>query len=237
MGAVATLCESRLAASARVKGRGHSLTVSSQSVVLLDYGAGNLTSLVSSLRALGTAPRVATDASHAKGASHLLVPGVGSFLSALTNLRESRLDEVILEAQERGQPILGICVGMQLLCGFSDEDGGHSGLGAFPGRLEKFAKSSDDYIRVPHVGFNSISDDGSLEILKGIEEGSDFYFAHSYRWALGSEAQPLMIASTNYGGDFVSACRATDRPTFGVQFHPELSQGNGLILLRNFLEI
>lgn len=205
-------------------------------VTIVDYRAGNIRSVSGALVAIGANVEVTSDADRMRVAERLLVPGVGSFRSAMERLKAQGIDAAIGECASRGTPILGICLGMQLLCSWSDEGGGSSGLGFLNGRVGRFTSSVEAPLRVPHVGFNSVRGSDESELLRGIPTDADFYFAHSYRLGPVPLDQRVVTASTEYGQLFTSVIEM-DHRIFGVQFHPELSQGNGLSLLRNFLDI
>lgn len=203
-------------------------------VTIIDYGAGNIRSVVGALTALNQSVQVTSDLEVVSGARCLVLPGVGSFGSAIENIKARGLDEGIRRALSGGASILGICLGMQLLGQWSEEDGGCEGLGIAPGVCERFLSTPDLQLRVPHMGFNSVTWIGENSLFSGVPTGGDFYFVHSYRFADPGLFPPSSVATTEYGGMFVSSFALGDR-IFGTQFHPELSQGNGLRVLSNFL--
>lgn len=205
-------------------------------VTIVDYQAGNIRSVTGALAAIGANVEITSEADRVRVAERLLVPGVGSFRSAMKRLTAQGVDAAIRECASRGTPILGICLGMQLLCSWSDEDGGSAGFGFLNGRVGRFTSSVEAPLRVPHVGFNSVHGSGESQLLRGIQADADFYFVHSYRLGPVPPGQRVITASTEYGELFTSVVEINHR-IFGVQFHPELSQGNGLLLLRNFLDI
>lgn len=203
----------------------------SNQVTVIDYGMGNIWSVTNALRYLQVDPVVSGDPEFVAKSSALVLPGVGSFRKAMMALREKGLDEAILNAvKQRGSRLLGICLGMQLLGSHGTEDGDTPGLGLIPNRVDKFP--AGEVGKVPHIGFNSVHLSSSSGIFKGLSSTSDFYFVHSYRML--PEGLNGQIATCNYGTDFLAAFQQDN--VCGTQFHPEKSQTNGLIMLKNFLE-
>lgn len=204
-------------------------------VTVIDHGAGNVRSVAGALEAVGSTVKVTCDPREIEAARCVVLPGVGSFRSAMTRLRDQEIDLALLRAVDAGATILGICLGMQLLCQWSDEDGGSEGLGLVPATASKFVGGEGQgVLRIPHVGFNSVVASTGSALFVGVPTNSDFYFVHSYRVPAVDPCADLQIAETPYGDEFVSAfeCR---RQIYGVQFHPELSQINGLRVLKNFV--
>ena len=202
-------------------------------VIVVDYGMGNLWSVVNALQYLGANARTSANPLEIPEADALVLPGVGSFRSAMEALREGGLDDAIREAVDiRGKKILGVCLGFQMLAQFGTEDGGEKGLGYLPGTVEHFARASDPSLKLPHIGFNRVYFSNNAPLFRGLESGAYFYFVHSYRLLPGDIKGE--VATANYGETFVSAYSRGN--IFGAQFHPEKSQTNGLILLRNFLD-
>jgi len=198
-------------------------------VVVIDYGMGNLFSVVSALRYLGADTTTATDPSEVAMARALILPGVGSFRRGMEELRRSGLDSAIRDAVARGTRLLGICLGMQLLGSSSTEDGTTLGLGLVDAVVESFPIESG--FKVPHVGFSTVASPPESTLFRGLGERPSFYFVHSYRMPRTPTGS---IASTcDYGGGFVASFEADN--VAGAQFHPEKSQANGLVLLANFL--
>jgi glutamine amidotransferase len=191
-------------------------------VVLADYGAGNLSSVSSALARAGAAPVVGDRRDEVEEAPLAIVAGVGNTGSAVRELRARGLADALLARVEKGRPVLGICVGMQLL--FKESEEGGSGLGIFAGRVERLRAR-----RVPHMGWNDLRvlDDGAL--LEGLD-GSDVYFAHSYACV---PEEPVAVAEVDHDGSVVAAVELG--PVAGVQFHPERSGAAGARLLRNVL--
>jgi glutamine amidotransferase len=198
--------------------------------VIIDYGMGNLRSVEKAVEAVGGRPTITRDPDTIRKAERLILPGVGAFGDAMHNLRQSGLDEAICEAVNDGKPLLGLCLGLQLLFTQSEEFGSHDGLNLIPGRVRKFDEPG---LRVPHVGWNQIEGTLSNPLLEGIREGSYFYFVHSFY--VEPDKSEDVLRWTSYGCRFCSiACR--DK-VWGAQFHPEKSQDAGKKLLRNFILI
>jgi glutamine amidotransferase len=199
-------------------------------VSIIDYGMGNLRSVRNALMYLGIESRLSQDPEQLLSSTHLILPGVGSFTEAMRNLSDLRLVEPIKTAGARGMPVLGICLGMQLLADEGDEGGVSSGIGLIPGRVTRL----DDWagtLKIPHMGFNQVCGRLDHPLLTHIRNESDFYFAHSYQFLCRDEHT---VATTTYGSQFASiVCR---RNVCGAQFHPEKSQSHGLTFLRNFCE-
>jgi imidazole glycerol-phosphate synthase subunit HisH len=202
-------------------------------VIVVDYGMGNLWSVVNALQYLGANARTSANPSEISEADALVLPGVGSFRTAMQALRERGLDEAIHEAVDiRGKKILGVCLGFQMLAQFGTEDGREKGLGYLPGTVEHFSRASESSLKLPHIGFNRVYFSDKAPLFRGLESGAYFYFVHSYRLLTGDMQGE--VATANHGETFVSAYSQGN--IFGTQFHPEKSQTNGLILLRNFLD-
>jgi glutamine amidotransferase len=201
-------------------------------VTIIDYGMGNIWSVMSALKFLGADVVVTSDPKVVSDAKVLLLPGVGSFRKAMESLRNLNLDEAIIESvQNQDHKILGICLGMQLLGSRSSEDGQTAGLNIIPTSVEEFADVEVGVKKIPHIGFDQVSFMSQTKLFKGLAEDSDFYFVHSFRMlALGL---PGNAAICNYGVDFLAAYENGN--VFATQFHPEKSQTNGLVLLQNFL--
>lgn len=201
-------------------------------VGIIDYGAGNLYSVSGALEFLKTPYTLVTRSVHLKSCTHIILPGVGSFRRAMESL--GKLDLVMPIQEYTGGlklPLLGICLGMQLLCSSSDEDGFTEGLNLVKGHFSKF----DPSIRkVPHIGFDSVYFETGSKLFSTISNKLDFYFVHSYR-LVEYEDSALYAFSDHEGERFVSAFEKGN--IIGTQFHPELSQGNGLKILSNFLNL
>lgn len=201
-------------------------------VTLIDYGMGNLWSVRSALSYLGYDSVVSCVPSEVEQADVLILPGVGSFRKAIQSLQVSQLDQAILEAVTgKGRKLLGICLGMQLLADYGNEDGETAGLGLIPARVDRFDQAQMGALKVPHIGFNQVRSEAQSILFQGIESLADFYFVHSYRLLPNGLSGHHGIC--NYGQDFLAAYEHEN--IFATQFHPEKSQTNGLRLLRNFL--
>lgn len=198
--------------------------------VIIDYGMGNLRSVEKAVEAVGGRPTITQDPDAVRKAERLILPGVGAFGDAMQNLRQSGLDKAICDSVRAGKPLLGLCLGLQLLFTQSEEFGSHDGLNLIPGKVRKFEEPG---LRVPHVGWNQIEGTLPNPLLAGIPEGSYFYFVHSF-YVEPDRAEDI-LRLTSYGRRFCSiACR--DK-VWGAQFHPEKSQETGKRLLRNFMSV
>jgi imidazole glycerol-phosphate synthase subunit HisH len=196
--------------------------------IIIDFGMGNLRSVEKALESVGGRPVISADPDVVRNAKRLILPGVGAFGDAMINLRRNRMDEAVRAAAAQGVPLLGLCLGLQLLFTESDEFGKHAGLNLIPGKVLKF---QDPGLRVPHVGWNQIEGTRPSPLLQDIPEGSYFYFVHSFY--VEPERTEDALRWTEYGRRFCSiACRGK---VWGAQFHPEKSQDAGKKLLKNFL--
>ena len=195
-------------------------------VAIIDYGVGNLRSVEKAFGAMNCAAVVSSDAGVLRAAQRLVLPGVGAFGACMKALCERGFDEVVRERTAVGTPLLGVCVGMQMLFESSDEFGHTEGLGMLRGRVRRFGKE----LLVPQTGWNQVSQRGSHPLLAGIEEGAFFYFVHSYYCEPGE--REVVRGETEYGAAYASV--VARGAVCGVQFHPEKSQAAGLRLLRNF---
>lgn len=196
-------------------------------LAIIDYGAGNLRSVEKAFAAVGVEARVSCDLGLLAEATGLVLPGVGAFGDARAELERRGYDRLILDRASKGVPLLGVCLGYQLLFEESEEFGVHKGLGLLRGRVVRFPESE---LRVPHVGWNRVAHAREHPLLQGIEENTFFYFVHSYYVVPADPA--LTIGITEYGLKFASM--AGEGTVMGVQFHPEKSQHAGLQLLKNF---
>jgi imidazole glycerol-phosphate synthase subunit HisH len=201
-------------------------------ITIIDYGMGNLWSVISALDYLGYPSCVSSDPKKIINAESLILPGVGSYRKAMIALRKKGLDKAIIEAvQTRGINILGICLGMQLMSSHGSEDGSIEGLGLIPVEVEKFKANETNLNKIPHIGFDTVSSSSNSLLFNGLERLTDFYFVHSYRMLpIGLDGK---VATCEYGIKFLAAYEKDN--IFATQFHPEKSQTNGLILLKNFL--
>ncbi|MCM8774886.1 MAG: imidazole glycerol phosphate synthase subunit HisH [Candidatus Omnitrophica bacterium] len=203
------------------------------SVLVIDYGMGNLGSVKRSLEECGARVLVSHHPTDISKASHIILPGVGSFSDGISNLKSQGWFEPLKKSiLEQWRPFLGICLGMQLLADRGYEGDVNEGLGIIPGEVVKLQPQSASE-HIPHVGWNEVYPVKSHPIFKGILPGTDFYFVHSYQ--LMAAHLEHVLALTPYCGNFVSA--VIKHNVVGVQFHPEKSQRPGLQLLRNFLSL
>ncbi len=199
--------------------------MASKRLAVLDYGGGNIGSLVAALERRGVAFDLTDDANAVVAADAAILPGDGAFGATMDALRERGLDRAVQAVVAAGKPFLGICVGMQVLFETSDEFGDGAGLGIFRGHVRKFDRAP----RVPHMGWNDLRIERDHPFVAGLRGGEFAYFLHSYRVS-DSDAT---VASTDYGGRF-AAVVARDN-VMATQFHPEKSQRTGAVLLDNFL--
>jgi glutamine amidotransferase len=195
-------------------------------IAVIDYKAGNLTSVMKALDALGCQATVTADPEVVRRAKKVILPGVGHF-QATQLLQEIGLAAAVGEAVGRGVPFLGICVGLQWLFEGSTEAPAVSGLGVFGGQCERFAPG----VKVPHVGWNEVRVDPQSRLMRGVENGAFVYYSHSFRAPVVTET----VAVTTYGGAFSGAVERGN--VMGVQFHPEKSGTTGMRVLRNFVEL
>ncbi|MFA4843804.1 MAG: imidazole glycerol phosphate synthase subunit HisH [Candidatus Margulisiibacteriota bacterium] len=200
-------------------------------VAIIDYGAGNLRSVQKAFQAAGVPAEITRDKTTIRTASGVVLPGVGSFDSAISELRTLSLETVIEEAVALGKPFLGICLGMQHLFD-SSEEGQKSGLGIFSGTVQRFAFAGTPWSgqSIPHMGWNRLLIKRPAPLFAGLESGSMMYFAHSYHAVPADEG--IVASRTDYGVEFVSAVWKDN--IFGLQFHPEKSGEKGLRILQNF---
>lgn len=192
-------------------------------IAILDYGVGNLRSVERGLARCGAAAVITGDAGVIESSDALVLPGVGAFCDATKQLKKF---EKILKKNEK--PLLGICLGMQLLFTESEEDGLHRGLNLMQGRVVKLPKS----VKIPQMGWNSISVKRKSALLKGIKDGEYFYFVHSY---YAAPEEDVITATAEYGVKFAAVVEKSN--LYATQFHPEKSGKAGLRMLKNFIEI
>ncbi|SHH77608.1 imidazole glycerol phosphate synthase subunit hisH [Sporobacter termitidis DSM 10068] len=204
-------------------------------IAIVDYGVGNLFSLRSSLKYIGQDAEITGDAEKIGSSDRIILPGVGAFGDAAEKLRQSGLDTVVCDEAKRGKPLLGICLGMQLLFDASDEYGEHAGLGLIKGKVVSMEPVVPKGYKVPHIGWNGLAfpkDKPVSPLFKYVREGDHVYFVHSY---YASECHDAVIATAEYGAMLTAA--VADKNVCGTQFHPEKSGGVGLNILRAFCEI
>jgi glutamine amidotransferase len=198
-------------------------------IAILDYGMGNLRSVEKALEHIGATAEISNDAGAVRAADGVILPGVGAFPKAMSRVRELGLDELIEERREAGVPILGICLGLQLLFDSTTELGGAAGLGLVSGQVRDL--DADD-LKVPHIGWSPVRWEKESRLTDGIPTETPFYFVHSFAPRCSEED---LLGSAAYGERF--ACAAERDNVFGVQFHPEKSSAAGLRLLANFTRI
>ena len=204
-----------------------------QKVVVIDYGMGNTWSVLSALKYIGIDCELSNNKNKISNADCIVLPGVGSFKKGILNLKKLDIFELLIdEVSKKNKKILGICLGFQLLGVSSTEDGFQEGLNLIPAKVEKFDFNQKN-LKIPHIGFNSVNYHKNDELFKNLKNNNDFYFVHSYRFI----NKPLsgLISTCHYGQEFIATYHKDN--IFGTQFHPEKSQSNGLILLKNFFEI
>ena len=201
-------------------------------IAIVDYGVGNLFSLKSSLTAIGAEVTVTSDPEVLKSADKIILPGVGAFEDAAKKLRQSGLDVVLKVLAGEGKPLMGICLGMQLLFEKSCEYGEHEGLGLIPGQVISMAGIVPAEYKIPHIGWNALRFRQQSPLLRYIKEGDCVYFVHSY-FATGCES--YVVADTEYGPWLTAAVAKGN--VYGCQFHPEKSGDVGLNILRAFVEM
>lgn len=201
-------------------------------IAIIDYGVGNLFSLLSSFSAVGEKAVATADPDVIKKADKLILPGVGAFSDAAKKLRESGMRELITDEAANGKPLLGICLGMQLLFEKSYEYGEHEGLGLIKGSVKPISEFIPEGLKIPHIGWNALIFKKETMIFKYIKNGDHVYFVHSYH---ACDCEKDTTAVTEYGG-VLTASVGRDN-VFGCQFHPEKSGEVGLKILKAFAEL
>ena len=201
-------------------------------IAIVDYGVGNLFSLKSSFAAIGVQAVVTGDKSEIEKADKIILPGVGAFGDAAKKLKESGLDKVVINETKKGKPLLGICLGMQLLFEKSFEYGEHEGLGLIKGEIRPISDVIPKNLKIPHIGWNALKFRGEKsKIFKYINDGDFVYFVHSF---YGANCEKNVSATTEYGAELTASVENGN--VFGCQFHPEKSGDVGLGILRAFCE-
>ena len=205
-------------------------------IAIIDYGVGNLFSLTASLKYLDADAIVTNKAEDIEKADRIILPGVGAFEDAIAKLKATGLVDTIIEQTKKGKPLLGICLGMQLLFEESHEYGVHKGLGLVKGTIasidEDLEAAGIEGLKVPHIGWNALSFTANEPLFKYIKEGDYVYYVHSF---YGKDCDESTIASSEYGIKITGAVR--NGKVYGTQFHPEKSGEVGLNILRAFLEV
>tara|TARA_B100001057_G_C22576466_1_gene843258 strand:- start:174 stop:809 length:636 start_codon:yes stop_codon:yes gene_type:complete len=205
---------------------------SKPNVAIIDYGAGNQESVKKAFEYIGAKAHVIKRPESMKRFSHIVLPGVGSFYRSINYMRELDWDECIIDNAKSGKPILGICLGMQLLLSKGTEDGISFGLDIVPGEVKRFSfDPSLERLTIPHVGFDTVYLKNNSLLFKNLPNELDFYFTHSY---IANCVDSYVSGETIHGERFVSAIEKEN--VVGTQFHPEKSQSNGLKVLKNFLD-
>lgn len=202
-------------------------------LAVIDYRINNIGSLVRSLQLCGIDPSVARDGNDLTGADKVILPGVGAFGDGMQKLDELGFTQALKQfVLVEKKPLLGICLGMQLLAKAGDEGRFCQGLGFLDFSIEKLTPASDE--RLPHIGWNSISKHSESKLLAGLPDGADFYFVHSYGARIGN-SRTSCVATVDYAGGFAAVVESDN--IFGVQFHPEKSYPFGFTVLKNFLNL
>lgn len=199
------------------------------SIAIIDYGVGNLRSVEKAFTSQDIEAVVTSDEKVLRKADKLVLPGVGAFKACMDGLKARGFDELVLEAANSGKPIIGLCVGLQMMFDEGHEFGVHKGLGLMPGRVVKFPEK----LRVPHIGWNQVEFKQHHPIFNELPSQTFFYYVHSYYVEARDESNVLGV--TDYGMRYASICGRDN--IVGVQFHPEKSQTAGLNLLKNFAEM
>ena len=201
-------------------------------LAIVDYGVGNLFSLRHSFAVIGAEAIVTSDVQALRDADRIVLPGVGAFEDAARKLRESGLGEAVIREAQKGKPLMGICLGMQMLLEKSYEYGEHEGLGLIPGAVKPISERIPEGYKVPHIGWNALHIRRETPLFKHIQEGDCVYFVHSYH---AEDCAQSIIATSEYGAELTAAV-AKDN-VFGCQFHPEKSGSVGLKILKAFSEM
>ena len=201
-------------------------------IAIVDYGVGNLFSLKSSFAAIGAEVIVTADEQVLKSADKIILPGVGAFEDAANKLRQAGLDRVLVELAGQGKPLMGICLGMQLLFDKSFEFGEHDGLGLIPGTVRPIKDVIPADYKIPHIGWNALHFQKASPLFANIADGDCVYFVHSF---YAAECDDAVIATSEYGAELTAAVQKGN--VFGCQFHPEKSGKTGLAILRAFAQL
>jgi glutamine amidotransferase len=202
-------------------------------LAIVDYGMANLRSVQKAFERLGHSAAIISTPEEVRRADRLVVPGVGAFCDAIAVLKKTGLAEAIAGHIRSGRPMLGICLGLQLLMDVGYEDGTHAGMGIVPGECVRFAVDGPPRrLKVPHMGWNAIRWEREVPLFKGLKQGSYVYFVHSYH--VVPKEREVIAATADYGGPFVTAIWKEN--IMATQFHPEKSQEVGAAMLRNFAE-
>ena len=201
-------------------------------IAIIDYGVGNLFSLTSSFKYVGADVIVTSAPEEIKKADKIILPGVGAFGDAIKKLKDSGLDKVVIEEANNGKPLMGICLGMQLLFEKSYEYGEHNGLGLLKGSVVPMENYIDKSLKIPHIGWNALSIEKESPLFKYLKNGDHVYFVHSY---FAKDCDESLLATTEYGKKLTAA--VAYKNVYGCQFHPEKSGDIGLKILKAFCEL
>ena len=201
-------------------------------IAIIDYGVGNLFSLTSSFKYVGADVCVTSDPEEIKKADKIILPGVGAFGDAIKKLKDTGLDKIVIEEANNGKPLMGICLGMQLLFEKSYEYGEHNGLGLLKGSVVPMENYIDKSLKIPHIGWNALSIKKESPLFKYLKNGDHVYFVHSY---FAKDCDESLLATTEYGKELTAA--VAYKNIYGCQFHPEKSGDIGLKILKAFCEL
>ena len=201
-------------------------------IAIIDYGVGNLFSLTSSFKYVGADVTVTSDPEEIKKADKIILPGVGAFGDAIKKLKDTGLDKIVIEEANNGKPLMGICLGMQLLFEKSYEYGEHNGLGLLKGSVVPMENYMDKSLKIPHIGWNALSIKKESPLFKYLKNGDHVYFVHSY---FAKDCDESLLATTEYGKELTAA--VAYKNVYGCQFHPEKSGDIGLKILKAFCEL
>ena len=203
------------------------------SLAIVNYGIGNLRSVQKAFESVGTAAVLATDADTIRTADRVVLPGVGAFKDCVDSFKRSGMVDAVLDHIKSGKPFLGICVGMQMLFDVGCEDGEHAGLGVLKGKVDRFDVDTTLGLKVPHMGWNQLTQKKPSPLLKDLPSDCGVYFVHSYHCV--ADDQSIIATTTDYGRPFVSSVWRDN--VMATQFHPEKSQKVGLQILANFAQM
>lgn len=201
-------------------------------IAIIDYGVGNLFSLTSSFKYVGADVVVTSSVDEIKKADKIILPGVGAFGDAIKKLKDTGLDKIVIEETKNGKPLMGICLGMQLLFEKSYEYGEHDGLGLLKGSVVPMENYIDKDLKIPHIGWNALSIKKENPLFKYLKNGDCVYFVHSY---FAKNCDESLLATTEYGKELTAA--VAYKNIYGCQFHPEKSGEVGLKILKAFCEL
>ena len=201
-------------------------------IAIVDYGVGNLFSLKSSFAAIGAEVVVTADPAVLTAADKIILPGVGAFEDAANKLRETGMADLLKKLAAEDKPLMGICLGMQLLFKKSYEYGCHEGLGLIPGSVRPIADVAPKALKIPHIGWNALKFQGESPLFSGIQDGDCVYFVHSF---YATDCDSSVIATCEYGAELTAAVAKGN--VYGCQFHPEKSGKVGLAILKAFVEL